>query len=248
MLQDYLRCQEVCIVLPSDLTREVLGSQVIVIPLWRFRGELVGLLLQQPLRICLVYLFAFGSGYAVFAPLPQLASADLCSCCILLKSRILVSDTSTLTYHPYHQVVDWNTSDPSEPTFHISETDIQVLADALFSDGAWHVHVQKVIASHMDVFSSSKHLIGCRHVLVENLAGNCCQRWMRNPGSVMSCFYFTELVLIDIVHSSVIRFLVVLDRDLRSHSTLGVNQHLRTCSALYEEGLPWRARLAYGRF
>lgn len=141
ILHDYSRCQEVCIVLSSDLAREVLCSKVVFISLCRFRGELVGLFPQQPLGICLVNFLAFGCRNGVFAPLPQLASANLCSCGILLTVQTSVSSVSRLIYHSYHKVVDRDTSDPSQPSFHVSKTNVQVLADTLFSDGTGHVHI-----------------------------------------------------------------------------------------------------------
>lgn len=73
-----------CVVFSSDLAGEVLSCKVILVPLWRFRRQLVRLLFKKLLRIRFVDLLAFGRCDTVLTPLPQLGSANFGSCSVLL--------------------------------------------------------------------------------------------------------------------------------------------------------------------
>lgn len=73
------------IVFAGDLAGEVLSRKMILVPLWRFRGQLIRLLFEKLLRIRFVDLFAFGRGDSVLTPLPQLGPTDFGSCSVLLK-------------------------------------------------------------------------------------------------------------------------------------------------------------------
>lgn len=76
-----------CIVFSNDLAGEVLSGKMILVPLWRFRRQLVRLLFEKLLRIRFVDLLALSRCDTVLTPLPQLGSTDFSSCSILLKHR-----------------------------------------------------------------------------------------------------------------------------------------------------------------
>lgn len=98
-----------CIVFSSDLAGEVLSCKMILVPLWRFRRQLVRLLFKKLLRIRLVDLLAFGRRDTVLTPLPQLGSTDFGSCSVLLKHRHRCQSMRKLMVGmSYHQIIDWD--------------------------------------------------------------------------------------------------------------------------------------------
>ena len=78
------RSQEIGIVLPRHLPGKVLRSKVILVPLRPLGSQRIRLLLEQLERVGLVDSLALCGRDAVAAPLPQLASADLCGRGVLL--------------------------------------------------------------------------------------------------------------------------------------------------------------------
>lgn len=200
-----LRSQEISIILSGDLSGEVLSSQAVLVTLLALGGQLIRLLLQQLQRVRLVDLLALGGVDAVLHPLPQLTTTHFGGSGVL------------------HQVVDGHTADTSEPALHVSQTNVQVLADAILGDLPRDVHVQEVVLSDLDIFAADEHLVGSGHVLVEYLGCNGSECWVSNPGSVMACLDFTELVGVDAFHSLVVCSFVVLDGDLSGHSSHGVD-------------------------
>jgi len=146
-----LRGQEIGIVLSGDLSSEILRSKVILVALRRLGRKLVGLLLEQRKSVCLVDSLALGGGDAMADPLPQLGARHLGGGSIL------------------HQVVDRHAADATEPALHVSETDVQVLADALLGHLARDVHVEQVVGRDLDVLAAHEVLVRGWHVLVEDL-------------------------------------------------------------------------------
>lgn len=157
--------------------------------------------LQQFESISLVDGFTLGSLDTVLDPLPQLRSRHF-------RSRSV-----------FHEVVDGHTSDTTEPAFHVAQADVEVFPDAVFGHGAGHVRVQQIILGHVHVLAAFEHLVGGRHMLIENLGSNGCEGWMCHPGAVVASTDFTEFVLSDFVHGLVVGLRVVLDGDLSSHTT-----------------------------
>jgi hypothetical protein len=72
----YVRCQEISIVLASDLAGKVLGSEVELVPLGGLGGQLLSLFLEELEGIGLVDALALGGRDAVLDPLPQLGAGD----------------------------------------------------------------------------------------------------------------------------------------------------------------------------
>ena len=144
----------------------------------------------------------------MLAPLPELAPGHL-------SSRGI-----------FHEVIDWHTTNAFEPAFHVAEADVQVLANAFLGNAAGHVHVEEVICRNVHIFSALVDLIWCRHVCVKDIRGNRGKRWMSDPGAIVASTDFSELVLSNVVHRDIVGFLVVLDGDLSSHSTHGMNLSL----------------------
>lgn len=170
--------------------------------LWCLGRQLLGLLVQELERVLLVNLLAFGRGCLMLAPLPQLASADFGRCSV------------------FHQEVDGHTADSSEPALHVTQSDVEVLSDAVFGDLARHVHVEQIVLLDVDIFSAHVQLVGCRHVLVEDFGRNAGKSWVGNPGTVMTGLDLTQLVCTHTSHGLVVGLFVVLDGDLGSHTTL----------------------------
>ena len=178
---------------------------MVLVALRRLGGQLLGLLLEQLERVRLVDLLATSGRDAVADPLPQLTAADLSGGGIL------------------HQVVDGDAANAAEPSLHVSETDVQVLADTLLGDLAGNVHVEQVVGGDLDILTANEVLVGGWHVLVEDLGCDGCEGWVGNPGSVVAGLDLAELVGVDTLHGLVVGGLVVLDGDLGSHSSHGGN-------------------------
>lgn len=70
-----VRCQEISIILASNLAGKIAGGKLKLVALGAFVCELVGLLLQQLECIVLVDPFALRRGDVVPGPLPELAAA-----------------------------------------------------------------------------------------------------------------------------------------------------------------------------
>ena len=199
------RGQEVSIVLTSDLAREVLCCQVVLVPLGALRRELLGLLSQELEGVGLVDAAALGGGDAVTDPLPELGAGDLGGGGVL------------------HEVVDGDAADAAEPALHVADADVQVLADTVLGDLAGDVHVQEVVAGDVDILAAHEHLVGCGHVLVEDLGRDGGERRVGDPGAVVAGGDLAQLVGIDALHGAVIGGLVILDGDLGGHTTHGVD-------------------------
>lgn len=74
---------------------------MVFVSLGPFRGQFIGLLLEQLLSVRLINLLALGSSDTMPAPLPKLASANLCSRSILLNGvgQYYRDPAVLLTYH-----------------------------------------------------------------------------------------------------------------------------------------------------
>jgi len=69
-----LRCQELGVVLSSDLSLKVLSRKMELVALWCLVAECLSLLVQKLERVVLGHLLALGSLDVVPGPLPQLTS------------------------------------------------------------------------------------------------------------------------------------------------------------------------------
>ena len=189
----------------SDLAREVLCCQVVLVPLGALRRELLGLFSQELESVGLVDAVALGGGDAVTDPLPELGAGDFGGGGVL------------------HEVVDGDAADTAEPALHVADADVEVLADAVLGDLARNVHVQEVVAGDVDVVAAHEHLVGCGHVLVENLSRDGGERRVGDPGAVVAGGDLAQLVGIDTLHGAVIGGLVILNGDLGGHTAHGVD-------------------------
>ena len=78
----------------------------------------------------------------------------------------------------------------------------------------------------MHFFPLAVDLIRLRHVLVEHLLRHAHQTGMRHPRAVVPGFHFAQLILPHFFERALIRFRIVLDRNLRRHSAHCVNAAL----------------------
>lgn len=207
--------QEIRIILSRHLTLEISGGKLIFVALGRLGGQLLRLLLEQLEGIRLVDGPALGGLDAVLDPLPHLGARHL--------GRGGV----------FHEVVDGHAADAAQPALHISQADVEVLADAVFRHRAGHVHVEQVVSGDVDIFAALEQLVRRGHVLVEDFRGNRCQCRVGHPGAVMAGADFAQLVLSDVVHGPVVGLWVVLNGDLGRHATHGVDTP--TMASLDEE-------------
>ena len=171
-------------------------------------GQLIRLLLEQLEGIRLVDTLAISSGNAMLSPLPQLRAGDLSSSGIL------------------HEEVDGDAADATDPSLHVAEADVEVLADTFLGDGSGDVHVEEVVLTNLDFLATHKHLVGGRHVLVEDFRGNDGESGVSDPGAVVAGTDLAQLVGADVLHGLVVGGLVVLDGDLGSHAAHGVDAAL----------------------
>lgn len=193
MRSEYSRGQEVSVILARHLAREVLCGQVELVALGRLLGQLLRLLLKELERVGLVNALALGRRHAVADPLPQLASGHL-------RGSSVLPDVDILLVSPYiplkrlleqsrmsrkeeglHQVVDRHTSNAADPCFHIAETNVEILANALLGDLSWDVHVQQVVLANLHVLPPDEKLVRRRHILIEDVRGDGCQRGVCYP-------------------------------------------------------------------
>ena len=200
-----LRCEELSIFFTRHLSGEIFRRQLVFISLGCVFLQLFRLLIQQLESVLLVDLLPLGGGNTVSDPLPQLRSGHFGGGGV------------------FHQVIDWDTANAAQPTLHVSQTDVEILADTVFGDAAGNVHVEQIVGIDVDIFPSHVQLVGSRHVFVEDFSGDLSQSWMGNPSTVVAGAHFTEFVLSDGVHGLVVRFFVVLDRDLGGHASHGVH-------------------------
>jgi hypothetical protein len=210
-----LRGQEVGVLLASHLSGKVLRRKLELVALGRVLLQLSGLLVEQLQGVLLVHLLAAVCGDAVLAPLPQLRARDLSSRSIL------------------HQVVDGHAADATQPALHVSETDVEVLADALLGDRAGELGVQEILGRDLDFLTAHVELVGRRHVLVEDLCCDAGEDRVGDPGAVVAGADFAQLVGTHGVHRLLVGFLVVLDGDLGCHAAHGV--HTAAVASLDEE-------------
>src|SRR5271170_2929849 len=120
-----------------------------------------------------------------------------------------------------HQSIDWRTSNSSQPSFTIKQSDFNVLFDSLLSDlAARKTCVQEIFARDGDIGATDMELIWSEHVCVENVHCDMREIGVGDPCSIMSCFDFTEFVRFDFVHCCSVGSGVVLDGDLSGHTTL----------------------------
>lgn len=122
----------------------------------------------------------------------------------------------------YHQEVDRNAAHTAEPSLHVGQADVQVLADAVLGDLAGDVGVQEIVGGDVNVLAADEQLVGSGHVGVEDLRGDGGQRRVRNPGAVVSGAHFTQLVGAHALHGLVVGGGVVLDGNLSGHASLQV--------------------------
>ena len=73
---------------------------MVLVLFWRFQRKLVCLLLEQLLSVGLVDLLPVRGRDSVPTPLPELASTDLCCCCVFLgQNKFDLSGRYLVTYH-----------------------------------------------------------------------------------------------------------------------------------------------------
>ena len=125
-----------------------------------------------------------------------------------------------------HEVVDGDATNTTDPGLHVAKTNVEVLADTLLGDGAGDVHVEQILLANLDVLAAVEELVGGGHVLVEDLKGDAGKGGVGNPGTVVAGAGLAELVGTDTLHGLVVGGLVVLDGDLGSHATHGVDAAL----------------------
>lgn len=203
-----LRSQKLSIILSSNLSCKILLRNMELVSLGRLLTQLLRLVVQQLERIVLCNLLALGGLDIVPRPLPQLGARDLgCG-------------------GVFHEVVDGHAADAADPGFHVAEADVEVLADTGFGDFAGDVHVEEVVGGDVHVFAADVHLVGGRHVLVEDVGCDGGEGWVGNPGTVVAGAHFAQLVGLDLCHGGVVGGLVGLDGDLSGHSAHGVDASL----------------------
>lgn len=128
--------------------------------------------------------------------------------------------------HDLHEVVDGDAANSSDPGLHVAQTNVEVLLDALLGDASGNVHVQQVVLGDPDVLSADKQLVGGGHVLVEDFGSDAGESRVGNPCAVMAGTDLAQLVSADVLHSLIVCLFVVLDGDLGSHATHGVDTTL----------------------
>lgn len=201
--------EEVGVLVANNLGLEVSGGLSKLVAGLGVLDELVGLLVEELDGVVLGDLLALSGGDGVLDPLVELRSRNLGGGSIL------------------HQVVDGDTTKTSEPGLHVAKTDEQVLSDTLLGDlTALNVRVDKVSSSDVDILSSSVDLVRSGHVLVEDLGGDDGKLGVSNPGTVVASGDLSELVLVDTLHGDLVGGGVVLDGDLSSHTSHGVDASL----------------------
>lgn len=205
-----LRCQELGIVLASDLALKVLLGEMELVALRGLLAQLLSLLMEQLERIVLGDVLALGGLDVVPCPLPELTSRHLGGSGIL------------------HEVVDGHAANAADPGLHVAQTNVEVLADAIFSDLAGYIHVEQVVGGNVNVLAADKHLVGRRHVGVEDIRRNGSERRMSHPSAIVTGAHLSELVSADLCHGGIVRLLVILDGNLCGHSTHGVYTSLVT--------------------
>jgi hypothetical protein len=80
----------------------------------------------------------------------------------------------------------------------------------------------------VNVLSSNVKLVRRRHVLVEDVAGNCGEGGVSDPSTVVAGTHLSELVSAHLRHGSLVGGRVVLDGDLSGHSAHGVDASAMT--------------------
>lgn len=60
-------------------------------------------------------------------------------------------------------------------------------------------------------------------MLVENLHGNLVNKWVGDPGTIVSVGYLTQFVVVHLLHGDLVGLGVILDRNLGRHATHGSN-------------------------
>jgi hypothetical protein len=200
-----LRCEELCIVLASDLALEVLSREVELIALGCLLAQLVSLLLEQLECVLLGDGLALGGLDAMLRPLPKLRPRHLGGSSIL------------------HEVVDGYAANTTDPSLHVAETDVEILADTSLGDLAGDVHVQQIVGGDVNIFAADVHLVGCGHVLVEDVRGDLRERRVCNPCTVVAGADLAELISLNLGHGGIVGLLIVLDGNLSGHTSHGVN-------------------------
>ena len=194
--------QEVGVVLARNLTGKVPSRKLELVTLRTLRGKAVSLLLQQTQGVALIHATALRGGDAVTRPLPQLATRNLGGGSV------------------FHEEVDRNTANAAEPTLHVAQADVQVLADTVLGDLAGDVGVQQVVGGDVDILAAHEELVRGGHVLVEDLGGYGSQGGVCHPGAIVAGADLTQLVGAHALHGLVVGGGVILDGDLSSHTTL----------------------------
>jgi hypothetical protein len=177
--------EEVGVVLAGDLEGEVPSGELVLVTGWCLLRQSVRDLLKDLKVVLLRDLLTLGGGRAMLGPLPELSTNQYSIAVRNLGVSNLraghLSGGSIL-----HEEVDGNTADSTEPALHVSQTDDKIFADTFLSDGAGHVHVEKIHAANFDILTALEYLIRCGHVLVEHITGDLGQCGMRNPGTAVN--------------------------------------------------------------
>src|SRR6266566_804810 len=122
----------------------------------------------------------------------------------------------------FHQVVDGNAASTAQPRFQVLQTDADVVAQACFGDLSPR-DGQEVAGRHMYIFTLPIYLVGSLHDFVKFLHGDLYQAWMCYPGAIMTIGGFTPLVGAHTLQRLFVGLRIVLDGDLGSHATNGVD-------------------------
>jgi len=123
-------------------------------------------------------------------------------------------------------VIDRHATDTADPGLHVAKTDAQVLLDAVLGDLAGYVHVKQVVGGDLDILATHEELVGSRHVLIEDLRGDRGEGRVSNPSAVVAGAHLTQLVSAHAFEGFLVGYGVILDRDLSSHATHGVDAAL----------------------
>ncbi|KAI3485184.1 hypothetical protein L1887_51469 [Cichorium endivia] len=120
-----------------------------------------------------------------------------------------------------HHVGHGHTAETVEPVGAVHEQRRHVGTHTRLSDLTGHVGVEQVERRNLDLLAAHVVLVGAEHVLVKDLERDLDQSRVRNPGAVVAGLHLAQLVGAHLLHGGVVGLRVVLDGDLRSHTTDG---------------------------
>ncbi|KAH3670956.1 hypothetical protein OGAPHI_000667 [Ogataea philodendri] len=144
----------------------------------------------------------------------------------MLTPRVQLQSRDLCGGSVFHEVVDWDTSQTSEPALHIVETNVNICTDTLHGDlTARDLCVHQVSFRDLVVLLHVE-LVRSRHVFLKDRQSSRQQARVSDPGTVVASKNLSEFVLLDGFHSHCVSFWVVLDRNGCSHSSHCVDTSL----------------------